>query len=168
MECVYMGPKVNLCKFEISNWHEFLFRLHEDFIAPSLWNNYFWFWDDSFRGEKDYEVIIKSTSFVTIFLKFKEHLFFNCFGTVKDFEVVTKSTSSVKPFGKFKEHLFFGSFGVCNYCIDSVTSLTFYLNSKLSPCLHVHFVADMCLIVHLKFLMFTWKNHTVLKFYFFR
>ena len=79
MECIYMGPKVNLCQFEISNWHEFLFRLHEDFIAPSLWNNYFWLWDDSFAGKKDSEVVIKSTSFVKIFWWFNEHLFFGCF-----------------------------------------------------------------------------------------
>ena len=33
MEYVYQRPKVNLSKFEISNWHDVLFR--EDFIVPS-------------------------------------------------------------------------------------------------------------------------------------
>ena len=40
MEYVCKRPKLNLSQFEISNWHDVLFRLHEDFIAPSLWNNY--------------------------------------------------------------------------------------------------------------------------------
>ena len=41
MEYVHKRPKKNLSQFEISNWHDVLFHLHEDFIAPSLWNNYF-------------------------------------------------------------------------------------------------------------------------------
>ena len=41
MEYFYKRPKVNLSQFEISNWHDFLLSLHEVFITPSLWNNYF-------------------------------------------------------------------------------------------------------------------------------
>ena len=54
MEYVCKRPKLNLSQFEISNWHDVLFRLHKDFIAPSLWNNYIWLWGDSFGGEKDW------------------------------------------------------------------------------------------------------------------
>ena len=38
MEYVYQRLKVNLSKFEISNWHIFLFR--EDFIVPSSFFDY--------------------------------------------------------------------------------------------------------------------------------
>ena len=62
------------------NWIEFLFGFKEGFIAPSLWNNYFWLWDDSFGGEKESEVGIKSTSFLKILWKVKEHLLFGCSG----------------------------------------------------------------------------------------
>ena len=54
-----------------SNWHDFLFCLREDFIVLSIQNNCFWFWDDSFGGEKASEVVIKGTSFVKMFWKFK-------------------------------------------------------------------------------------------------
>ena len=40
MGYVYERPKVNLSKFEISNWHDFLFRLSEDFIVPSSFFDY--------------------------------------------------------------------------------------------------------------------------------
>ena len=133
MEYVYKRPKKYLRQFEISNWHDFLFCSHEDFIAPSLCNNFFWLWDESFGSERDCEVVIKSTSFVKIFWKFKEHLFFGCFG-------------------------------VCIYCIGSVISVTFYLNSQLSTCLHVHF--DMYQIVSPQASMFMWKNHIGLKYHF--
>ena len=42
-----------------------------------------------------------------------------------------------------KNFLFFGCFDICVYCIDNVTNVTMYLNSQLSTCLLVYFVADV-------------------------
>ena len=58
----------------------FLFRLHENFTASSLWNSYVLLWDKSFVGKRDYKVVIKKKYFVKIFQKFKQHLLFGCFG----------------------------------------------------------------------------------------
>ena len=47
------------------------------------------------------------------------------FGGEKDSDVVIKATS-YKIFLKIQVHLLFGCLGICIYCIDSVTSVTFY------------------------------------------
>ena len=67
MDYVYKRSKMNFSQFEILKWYDFLFCLHEDFVAASLWNNFVLLWHDSFVGEKYCELVIKKRYFVKIF-----------------------------------------------------------------------------------------------------
>ena len=60
-------PKLIYVSLKFQTGMTFLFRLHENFTASSLWNNYVLLWDESFVGKRDYKVVIKKKYFVKIF-----------------------------------------------------------------------------------------------------